>query len=112
MPDTEDQHPAHPAAIVTGGAQGIGDAICQTLARLQYTVVSADVRHSNADEVTRVVRGGVDVLELGLDVRSATAVEAAINVVERDVGPIEVLVNNAGIIGVGPILEFDIEPIR
>ena len=96
----------HATALVTGGAQGIGHAICVTLAAKNFRVVSADVRHSSSDKPEGVEREGTVVYELGLDVRSSAAVECAVATVERDVGPVHVLVNNAGVIEVGDILDI------
>ena len=94
-------------AVVTGGAQGIGHAICMALASQGYVVVSADMQHSASTKVEKVSREGIPVYEVGLDVRSSNAVEHTIALVERDVGPVGVLVNNAGVIDVGPILDVD-----
>jgi meso-butanediol dehydrogenase/(S,S)-butanediol dehydrogenase/diacetyl reductase len=98
---------SHATAFVTGGAQGIGHAICATLASQNYRVVSADMRHSSSDKPEAAERGDTFVYELGVDVRSSDAVEHAVAVVERDVGPIHVLVNNAGVIDVGAILDVN-----
>jgi NADP-dependent 3-hydroxy acid dehydrogenase YdfG len=84
--------------IVTGGARGIGAAVCEGLARAGHRVVVAD---RDVDEATRMaeVLGNAGLLAeaLELDVRDWTSCEAAArSVVERH-GRIDVLVANAGI---------------
>lgn len=96
-----------PTALVTGGAQGIGRAICATLASRDLRVVSADLQHDATESPTFVEREDASVYELGIDVRSRHSIDHAVATVERNVGPIHVLVNNAGIIEVGDILEVD-----
>ena len=86
-------------ALVTGGSRGIGRAICERLAADGFRVaVNYASRADAADEVvaTIVAAGGV-ALAVGADVGDADAVEAMFVAVERELGPVEVLVNNAGI---------------
>jgi len=91
-------------ALVTGAAGGIGAAIADRLARDGATVVAADVdatrlRDVVADLRTRTGRG----CAYPLDVCDTDAVESAVARVEREVGPIAVLVNAAGVLRTGPV---------
>jgi 2-hydroxycyclohexanecarboxyl-CoA dehydrogenase len=79
-------------ALVTGGASGIGAATCRRLAaegaRVAVTDVNVDGARGIADEV--------DGMAFELDVRSTGSVRAAVEDTERELGPVDVLVNNAG----------------
>ena len=79
-------------ALVTGGASGIGAATCRRLAAEGARVAVTDVNLDGA----RDIAGEVDGAALELDVRSTDSVRAAVEVAERELGPVDVLVNNAG----------------
>jgi 3-oxoacyl-[acyl-carrier protein] reductase len=86
-------------ALVTGGSRGIGAAICEELGAAGATV--AVNYASNADAAAEVCRaveaaGGTAHAVQG-DVSTADGAAALVEAVERDIGPIDVLVNNAGI---------------
>ncbi|MDH5421043.1 MAG: 3-oxoacyl-[acyl-carrier-protein] reductase [Acidimicrobiia bacterium] len=86
-------------ALVTGGSRGIGRAICERLAADGYRVaVNYASRAEAAEEVVAgIVSAGGVALAVGADVGDAEAVEAMFVVVEAELGPVEILVNNAGI---------------
>jgi 2-hydroxycyclohexanecarboxyl-CoA dehydrogenase len=86
-------------ALVTGGARGIGRAIAEALARDGCTVAVGDMRDAEA-----VGEGGVAV---ALDVTDPGSVERAVRDVSAALGPIDVLVNNAGWDEFRPFLETD-----
>ena len=84
-------------ALVTGSSQGIGFALAGGLARAGARVVL------NARDVTRLeaaaatLRGeGLDVATAAFDVADPAAAETAVAAIEADVGPIDILINNAG----------------
>ncbi len=84
-------------AIVTGGGQGIGRAITLRLANEGYNVAIFDLKPELAEDTAAEARAsGVTVKVYGLDVADEAAVNAAVADVEENVGPIWVLVNNAG----------------
>jgi 2-hydroxycyclohexanecarboxyl-CoA dehydrogenase len=91
-------------AVVTGGAGAIGAAICRDLATLGARVVVADVDAAGArtvaDDIPEAEPGEVDLREGG----SIRAFAAA--TVDR-LGPVDVLVNNAGITQVEPFADSD-----
>jgi 2-hydroxycyclohexanecarboxyl-CoA dehydrogenase len=87
------------AALVTGGARGIGRAVAEALAREGCAVAVGDVR-----EADPVGEGGVAV---ALDVTDSGSVERAVQTVTDALGPIDVLVNNAGWDEFRPFLETD-----
>jgi len=79
-------------AFVTGGASGIGAATARRLAAEGGRVVVADLDEPGAKTVAKEVDG----LAAALDVTDTTSVREAVATSERDAGPIDVLVNNAG----------------
>ncbi|MBM3394585.1 MAG: SDR family oxidoreductase [Betaproteobacteria bacterium] len=83
-------------AVVTGGASGIGQACCQVLASKGWRVVVADIDEAGAKRVAAEVGGVSSRLDVGDE--AGTRQEAAR--IEREAGPVEGLVNSAGIIAV------------
>jgi 2-hydroxycyclohexanecarboxyl-CoA dehydrogenase len=79
-------------ALVTGGASGIGAATCRRLAAEGARVAVTDKNADGAREVAGEISGGA----YELDVRSEGSIRFAVDAAERDLGPIDVLVNNAG----------------
>jgi len=80
-------------AAVTGGGSGIGAAICRRLAAEGATVVVLDLSLDRAHEVVADLPGGA---AIEVDVANSDSVEEALTKVERDLGPLAVMVNNAG----------------
>jgi 3alpha(or 20beta)-hydroxysteroid dehydrogenase len=88
--------------LITGGARGQGAAHVERLAREGATVFACDVLHEEGSALAERLRGeGLDVTYQGLDVTDATAWQALVT----ELGRIDVLINNAGIIHVAPIQE-------
>lgn len=82
-------------ALVTGGARGLGEAICRDLAEAGATVIVADI----AAEAARQVAGSLadyNAQALALDITDEAQVEAAIAGLLADRGRIDILINNAG----------------
>ena len=88
---------------ITGGGRGIGRAIAQSLAREGARVAVGDLDKGSA-EATAAALGG-DAIGLGLDVTDHAGFTAFLDEVERRLGPLDVLVNNAGIMVVTPLVE-------
>ena len=92
-------------AIVTGGASGIGAALCRKLAADGFEVWVADRRLEPARElVDRLTRGGATAHAVELDVRDAAAFARVVADVVQRSGRVDYLFNNAGI---GIAAEFD-----
>jgi 2-hydroxycyclohexanecarboxyl-CoA dehydrogenase len=79
-------------ALVTGAGSGIGAATARRLAGEGAHVAATDVNLDGAREVAGEVSGAA----FELDVRSTESVGAAVSATEAELGPIDVLVNNAG----------------
>lgn len=90
-------------ALVTGGGSGIGSAICRHLAADGATVVVTDIDLTLAESVRASIPGSY---ALELDVTSEKSAESVAAEVERSVGPIEILVNNAGVSTMRPVWEL------
>ena len=85
-------------AVVTGAASGIGLAIARELAAAGATVAVADIAGEAADAAAAaMVDDGGRAVGIAADVTSRPAVEALFGKVEAELGPVDVLVNNAGI---------------
>jgi gluconate 5-dehydrogenase len=94
-------------ALVTGSSQGIGLAIAHGLAEAGARVIINGREPGKVnDAVATLKRDGLDAHGAAFDVTKPDAVEAAIAAIERDVGPISVLVNNAGMQIRAPLDEF------
>ena len=94
-------------ALVTGATRGLGRAIAEGLSRAGATVVvssrKADACEEAAARITAATGGRT--LPLALHVGQWDAIAPAFDHVEREVGPVDVLVNNAGIAPGAPSLE-------
>ena len=86
---------------ITGGARGIGHATAQALARRGARVAIGDLDGELADQVAAELGGGA--FGVGVDVTDNAAFTAFLDGVEHRLGPLDVLVNNAGIMNAGPI---------
>lgn len=89
--------------LVTGGAGGIGAALCRRFAAEGCKLAVFDLDAAGAERVAREVGGRA----WALDIADQAQVIDAVSAVERDLGPIDVLVNNAGWDRAGPFLETD-----
>ena len=81
-------------AVVTGGTRGIGAAISKALSGAGYKVAA---NYGGNDEAAQKFKGETGIAVYKWDVSSFDACSAGLNQVEADLGPIDVLVNNAGI---------------
>jgi 2-hydroxycyclohexanecarboxyl-CoA dehydrogenase len=96
------------AAIVTGGGRGIGRATALALAGDGRSVAVADLLGDDARTVAEEITamgGGAAVVEL--DVTDGASVSAGVEVAERLLGPLEILVNNAGWDELRPFVDTD-----
>lgn len=92
--------------VVTGGGSGIGAVLAEQAAGQGYLVVVADIDGAAAAAVAAGIPGSVPVT---VDVTSRDQVNSAVQRIERQLGPVRVLVNNAGVASDVP---FDALPER
>jgi NAD(P)-dependent dehydrogenase (short-subunit alcohol dehydrogenase family) len=92
-------------AVVTGGGRGIGKALALALASEGCRVAIGDVDAAAAEAAAAEL--GTGAVGLALDVTDRPGFTAFLDEVERRLGPVDVLVNNAGIMPVGPLDEED-----
>jgi NAD(P)-dependent dehydrogenase (short-subunit alcohol dehydrogenase family) len=93
-------------ALITGASKGIGAATAQTLARRGYAV-AVNARSKGAHDVAQALReDGHQAQAYLADVSKKAEVEAMVDAVERELGPIWLLVNNAGVLNAAPTWEM------
>lgn len=97
-------------ALVTGASRGIGNTLARGLGAHGATVVLNGRRAETLDAAVAALRAdGIDAHGRVFDVTDAAAVEAAIDDIERTVGPVAILVNNAGIQQRAPLHAFPLD---
>ena len=101
-------------AFVTGGAQGLGAAICQRLAQEGCHVAVADVNLASAQETAAALEReqGRRTLALRVDVTDEAQVESAVKQTVATFGRLDIAVSNAGVLIAGDITEFPAEDWR
>jgi len=97
-------------AAITGAARGIGRATAQAFVSEGIRVAIGDVDLAAAEETARALGG--DTIALPLDVTDRESVRSFLDQVEQRLGPLDVLVNNAGIMPLGPFIEESDEATR
>jgi NAD(P)-dependent dehydrogenase (short-subunit alcohol dehydrogenase family) len=96
-------------ALVTGGARGIGRATARLLAQRGAAVCVNYAAHAEAaDELAReIVDGGGQAISAMADVAKPSSVEAMVARTENELGPLTILVNNAGVAWRGTLDTYD-----
>jgi 3-oxoacyl-[acyl-carrier protein] reductase len=92
-------------ALVTGGSRGIGAAISSALAEAGAAVaINYRTRADDANNLAELLRGkGLRAMTVAADVSQSDAVHKMIDAVKSELGPIDILINNAGIAIAGGI---------
>ncbi|MSQ11499.1 MAG: glucose 1-dehydrogenase [Dehalococcoidia bacterium] len=89
-------------AFISGGAGGMGQGIARKLAKEGAKVAVADVQDKLGEQFVRDLReGGADAIYVHLDVTSEQSWEKAVGETVRAFGKLDIMVNNAGISGMG-----------
>jgi 3-hydroxybutyrate dehydrogenase len=94
-------------AIVTGSASGIGRQIALRFAREGAKVAIADLDFDRAQEVvSEITRAGGAAIAVAMDVADETQVEAGVDAVVARLGGVDILVSNAGIQHIAPLVDL------
>jgi len=95
---------------ITGGARGIGRATAAAFADRGARVVIGDIDVQQVRQTAEEIGGGT--AGRALDVTSEQSIATFLDEVRRDIGPVDVLVNNAGIMPTGPFADRDLARAR
>ena len=90
-------------ALVTGGARGIGEAICRVLAKAGHRIIVTDISVQGAQDLAKELDGHA----YEMDVTNAESVNNAAAKINQEVGVPTILVNNAGWDNLMPFLDTD-----
>jgi NAD(P)-dependent dehydrogenase (short-subunit alcohol dehydrogenase family) len=100
-------------AVVTGGSRGIGRATARLLAQRGAAVCVNYAMHADAAEtlVAEIRTAGGRAIAVAADVADSTAVETMVAHTETELGPVTILVNNAGVSWQGTLDTYDREQV-
>ena len=97
-------------ALVTGSSTGIGFALARALGEAGASIVLNGRDVAKLEQAGKLLRAeGLSVHTRSFDVTQAATAQAAIEDIESSIGPIEILVNNAGMQLRGPLEDFAVE---
>jgi D-sorbitol dehydrogenase (acceptor) len=92
------------SALITGSARGIGRAFAEAYVREGATVAIADINLERAEATAAEI--GASAYALRMDVTDQTSIDAAIAAVEAKTGGLDILINNAALFDLAPIVEI------
>ncbi|TIW20750.1 MAG: L-iditol 2-dehydrogenase [Mesorhizobium sp.] len=92
------------SALITGSARGIGRAFAEAYAREGATVAIADINLEAAEATAKAI--GPQTYAVQLDVTDQSSIEAAVKSVEAKAGGLDILINNAALFDLAPIVEI------
>lgn len=97
-------------ALVTGGAQGLGAAICRTLAAAGVITIVADIREELAEKIASEISSeNGKAIAMRLDVTDENQISSVVEAIIQQHGQLDVLINNAGTDLTVPIEELEIQ---
>jgi gluconate 5-dehydrogenase len=100
-------------ALITGSSRGLGLTIARGLAMAGATVVLNGTQQPPLEQAVESLREqGLEASGRCFDVTDAQAVAASVEAIEREIGPIGILVNNAGLQRRAPFLEMSLDDFR
>lgn len=92
------------SALITGSARGIGRAFAETYIREGATVAIADINIERAEETAHAL--GAAAYAVKMDVTDQASIDAAIAAVDARTGGLDILINNAALFDLAPIVEI------
>jgi D-sorbitol dehydrogenase (acceptor) len=92
------------SALITGSARGIGRAFAEAYTREGATVAIADINLEAAEKTASQIGGGAYAVKL--DVTNLASIESAVGAVEKKAGGLDILINNAALFDLAPIVEI------
>lgn len=92
------------SALITGSARGIGMAFAEAYTREGATVAIADINLAAAEKTAAEI--GANAYPVRLDVSDLASIEAAVKAVETKTGGLDILINNAALFDLAPIVEI------
>ncbi|TPL79444.1 L-iditol 2-dehydrogenase [Mesorhizobium sp. B2-3-13] len=92
------------SALITGSARGIGKAFAEAYVREGATVAIADINLEAAEKTAAAI--GDNAYAVKLDVTDQASIEAAVKAVESKTGGLDILINNAALFDLAPIVEI------
>ena len=100
-------------AVVTGGARGLGRATARVLAQRGAAVCVNYAAHADAAQavVAEIAAAGGRAIAVAADVAEPAAVEAMVGRAQSELGPVTILVNNAGVSWQGTLDTYDREQV-
>ena len=94
----------HEVVVITGASSGIGKAVALELAKLDMKVVILARRRDRLEAlVTQIQTIGGEAYAYPVDLRDTDAIESAFNQIRHEIGPVRVLINNAGLGHAAPL---------
>ncbi|HTJ48835.1 MAG TPA: gluconate 5-dehydrogenase [Cyclobacteriaceae bacterium] len=100
-------------ALITGGTHGLGMAMAKGLGEAGAQIIINDVLEEKLKgAIQEYKQAGFDVKGYRFDVTNDEAVGQAIQTIEKEVGPIDILINNAGIIKRTPMVDMEASDFR
>lgn len=92
------------SALITGSARGIGKAFAEAYVREGATVAIGDINLEAAEKTASEI--GAEAYAVKLDVTDLASIEAAVKAVEARTGGLDILINNAALFDLAPIVEI------
>ena len=92
------------SALITGSARGIGRAFAEAYVKEGATVAIGDINLEAAEKTAAEI--GPSAYAVHLDVTDLASIEAAVKVVEKKTGGLDILINNAALFDAAPIVEI------
>lgn len=100
-------------ALVTGGTHGLGMSMAKGLAQAGAQLIINDLSGKKLEDALSVYAShGVKAKGYLFDVTNDSSVDEAVTKIEKEIGPIDILINNAGIIKRIPVLEMEAADFR